>query len=501
MARQEAIRFEDQALDFVELRDRARRVANGLTEHGLKKGDRIAVLLRNGLEWVEMFLGISGMGAVCVPVNILLKPSEVEHLCHDSQATAFVVDEHSIDLLEDSGVVPDLVVTVGEGAGKAPGKKVVRFEDLMLATARPHDDPPTLDDDLILYYSSGTTGLPKAAVHTHNGVLWNSYSQLHDLKVTRNEVYLVVPSFSWAAGFHNVTLAAMWVGARSVVLPNKGMSMERILDAAESQGGTKAQIVPTLLRQLLAHEDNKQRLRKSTLRYVLTGAEPVPLPMIQQFQSELPEIDLIQGYGMSEFPTVASILEPEDAVSRAGWAGRATSTTRLAVLDFDGNISDTGEGEVLLRSPATMSGYWNRPEQNAEAFADGWLHSGDVGMLDEQGFLKLTGRKKDMIISGGLNVYPKEAEDVIHQIAGVEEAVVVGVSDPEWGEISVAVLVADKDSVAPDKVVSHCRKNLATYKVPKQVLFHDGRFPRNASGKVLKREIQPWAASELGRES
>ena len=205
---------------------------------------------------------------------------------------------------------------------------------------------------------------------------------------------------------------------------------------------------------------------------------------------------MLQGFGLSEFPTIATMLRPEEAISHVGTAGRACSITRIAVMTVDGRIEDEGEGEVLLRSMATMSGYWNRPEETAAAFADGWLHTGDVGTIDAEGFLIITGRKKDMIISGGLNVYPSEIEAVLHRVPGVKEASVVGVPDERWGEIPVAVIVSD-GHLDEDAVLAYCASQLAGYKRPRRVLQRQEALPRNPSGKILKREITPWAIRTL----
>jgi acyl-CoA synthetase (AMP-forming)/AMP-acid ligase II len=229
---------------------------------------------------------------------------------------------------------------------------------------------------------------------------------------------------------------------------------------------------------------------------VISGAEAVPRPTIEAIAAELPGCQVLQGYGLSEFPTIATILRPEEAIAHAGSAGRPCSITGLAVQHDDGEIAAAGDGEVLLRSYATMREYFNRPEETAAALADGWLHTGDLGSVDDEGFVTITGRKKDMIISGGLNVYPKEIEDVIYRVDGVVEASVVGVPDERWGEATVAIVVGAE--VDPDAVRDACSTELASYKRPRSVIVRDEPLPRNPIGKVLKRELRPWAAERLG---
>ncbi|MBS1842836.1 MAG: AMP-binding protein [Actinobacteria bacterium] len=488
-----AFRFEDEDRTFGELRERSLRFAGGLIEAGVEPGDRVAVLLGNGHEWPEIFFGLAAMGAVCVPVNVLLRPAEVAHLLADSGARCLVVDSRSESLLAMLEGLPELVVAVGEV--DVDVAEPIAYQSL-LASAPAELAGPGLDDLATLYYSSGTTGLPKAAAHTHDGILWNSVHQIADLRLTGDDVYLLIPSLSWAAGFHVVTLPLLWLGGRSVMMPTGGTTPDRITAAIEENGVTHTLLVPTLLRQFLESPELLKRLRATPLRWVISGTEPVPRPVIEAIAEELPATKIVQGYGMSEFPTVATALLPEEAASHAGSAGRACSITDIAVQTDDGTIASAGEGEVLLRSPATMSGYFGRPEETEAAFADGWLHTGDVGRIDEEGFLTITGRKKDMIISGGMNVYPKEVEEVIYRLSGVLEVAVVGIADERWGEAPVAVVIGD--GIDAETIDGECERLLASYKRPRRVIVREEPLPRNATGKVLKRELRPWVAEHLG---
>ena len=496
----EAIRCGDQVRDYTTLRENSVRIANGLLGQGLQRGDRVAVLLRNSVEWVELFFGLAHAGLTCVPVNVLLNPAEVVRLFEDADVRAFVLDQDGLPAFEAITEAPPLVVTVGDVRPDARGSKVVPYADLLTGSPSAAGLGARLDDPMVFYYTSGTTGLPKASVHTHNGVLWNSYHQIPDLRIGRDEVYLVVPSLSWAAGFNDVMLASLWAGGRSVLMPSGGVSVERVVDTVERNGVTSALIVPTLLKQLVRDEALQERLRRSSLKWVITGSEPVPLTVIQQLIDSMPDVALMQGYGLSEFPTVATMLMAEEAVPKVGTAGRPNSITRLAVMTDEGEIADTGAGEVLLRSPATMVGYWNRPDETAAAFEDGWLHTGDLGTVDDEGYLTITGRKKDMIISGGMNIYPSEIESVIYQAAGVIEASVVGVPDERWGEVPVAVVVAG-EGFDEQGLADLCEAQLAGYKRPRRVLLRPEGLPKNAIGKILKRELQPWAAEQTANKA
>lgn len=491
-----AVVFEDTTRDFAELHENALRVANGLRALGIRRGDRVGVLLRNGIEWVELLFGLAHAGAVAVPVNVLLGRVEIEQLCADAELTAFVVDQAGWDLYAQLDAKPDILISVAAAAEAVPGVLCATYADVLASAPDPVLDGPSLEDPLIFYYTSGTTGLPKASVHTHNGMLWNSFHQVPDLGIGPDEVCLVVPSLSWAAGFNDLMLATIWMAGRSVIMPTGGVTIDRVIETIEKHGVTSALLVPTLLKQLIRRPDLEERLRATAMRSILTGSEPVPLPVIEHLIDALPTTSMLQGFGLSEFPTVATILRADEAVAHVGTAGRACSITRIAVLTTDGVISDIGEGEVLLRSMATMRGYWNRPEETAAAFADGWLHTGDLGTIDAEGFLTITGRKKDMIISGGLNVYPSEIEAVLHRVVGVKEASVVGVPDERWGEIAVGVIVSD-ERLDEEEVLAYCASQLASYKRPRRILQRQETLPRNPSGKILKREIRPWAIRAL----
>jgi fatty-acyl-CoA synthase len=497
---QPAIVFDGVARSYLELRDRSLKLANALQGIGVKPGERVAVLLRNGHAWPEMFFGIAALGAICVPVNVLLTAPEIDVVLDDCDASAMVVDEGAEELLAQIRTLPDRVITVGR-VDAPEGLGALDYEDLLASAGTARLKPPGLDDLFIFFYTSGTTGRPKGAAHTHSGVMWNSFHQIADFGLTHADTYLAVPSMSWAAGFNNLILPLWWMGGRSVMLPTGGATIERIVATAVEGGATHTFLVPTLLKQLLSAPDQLELLRGSPLRWIISGAEPVPRPVIEAVGAELPGCSVLQGYGMSEFPTIATALRPEEAISHAGSAGRGSSITHVAVRLEDGSIAQSGEGEVLLRSLATMREYWRLPEASEEAFVDDWLNTGDYGSLDTDGFLTITGRKKDLIISGGLNIYPKEVEEVIYRLDDIAEVSVVGVADERWGETTVAIIVPSGPRASVEAVQEACRERLAGYKRPRKVLIRQEALPRTPSGKVLARELRPWAAAQLGLDA
>ena len=492
--------FEGVQRTFVEQRDMSLRVAHGLRAAGVAPGDRVAVMMGNRLEWVDTFFGLAALGAVCVPVNVLLTAPEIEHVCRDSGARVLVLDEIGVRSTASLDMTFDVVVTVGGAQAPAGAQRSVPWEEIASGSPLSDHVGPALDDPFILYYSSGTTGLPKAAVHTHNGVLWNAVGQLQGLGLRPEHRYLVIASLSWAAGFHNLVTALTWNGGYSEIRRTGGASMDDIVGSIESHAITHVMLVPSLLRELVDRPDLMQRLSDSPLQWIVTGAEPVPLKVIESVCRGVPGVDVCQGYGLSEFPTITTVLMADEVFDHEGSAGRPLPHTDVAVRTDEGHIvRRSGTGELLVRSLATMVGYHERPEQSAEAFRDGWLNTGDLAELDQDGFVTIVGRTKDMIISGGLNVYPKEIEDVIARLPGVVETAVVGVPNERFGEAAVAIVVTDDPDFDVARVEEACGAQLASYKRPRKTIVRTDRLPRNANAKLLKRELRPWAAEQLGR--
>lgn len=493
--------FEGEVRTFREMRDAALDVAGGLLAQGIRPGDKVAVMMGNRLEWVEVYFALAALGAVCVPVNVLLTGPEIAHVCRDSQSRCLLMDEVATRGLSGLDHEFDLVVTVGDIAPPA-GAKHVTWQDVRGGAALPEGHAgPDLDDTFLLYYSSGTTGLPKAAEHSHNGVLWNAMGQLQGLSLEPQHRYFVISSLSWAAGFHNLVMALTWNGGYSELRRTGGATMENIVASIEEHGITHVMLVPSLLRDLVSRPDLMERLSASTLEWIVTGAEPVPRKVIETVCRGIPGVDVCQGYGLSEFPTITTVLMADEVFEHEGSAGRPLPHTDVAIRDSDGVIQRHGKGELLIRSLASMKGYHGRPEQTAEVFRDGWLHTGDLVELDEDGFVTIVGRTKDMIISGGLNIYPKEIEDVIHRIPGVLECAVVGVPHDRFGETAVAVVVSADPDFDAAEITRACESQLASYKRPREVIVRPEPLPRNANAKLLKRELRPWAADVLGMEA
>jgi fatty-acyl-CoA synthase len=486
-----AVSFGSRHLTYDELDERSDRLASALRAHGFVKGDRVGVLMYNRLEWVETFFALAKLGGVVVPINYLLKPQELAYIADDAGLGWLIYEQELACLVSETRKINSGPRRyVGVQTADAPAD-VLDYERLIESGEYNSDALPPAevrtDDLLLLQYTSGTTGQPKGAMHTHSTVLWNSFHQIVDYGVTADEVYLIVPALCWAAGFHYIALATLWRGGRVVLNPSTGFDPADFLTTVQRERITSALLVPTVLKRVLA-EPTFDTHDLSSLRLVCSGGEPVPVTAIEEMHNRLPSCDLVQSYGMSEFPCVMAYLEPTYAVSKLGSTGRSSGAAELRVVDEHGNDAPPGEpGEIICRSPATMIGYYRKPEATAASVVDGWLRTGDLGYVDDDGFIYIAGRAKDMLITGGLNVYPAEVERVIAQHPAVHEAAVIGVPDDQWGEIGHAIVVLHPSGqLAETELLDYLGPQLAKYKIPKRFTIRQEPLPRTTSGKVQK---------------
>ena len=433
-----AVTFQGQSMTYERLDSRSNQLADALAARGFRHGDRVGVVLYNRLEWMEVFFAVAKLGGVVVPINYLLRPQEVEHILLDSGATWVVYEQALASTLQNSSGSAGVrrFIQVDDGDGVRVDHEA--FEDLVATGSSaefvPDQYSVVSDDLLLLQYTSGTTGVPKGAMHTHSTVLWNSIHQVIDFGITSDEVFVVVPALCWAAGFHDLALATLWSGGRIILSPSTGFAPQTFLELLEVEGATATFLVPTVLKRVLADPTFDQH-DLSKLRIICSGGEPVPLTAIDDLHEKLPACSLLQCYGMSEFPTMMLIVEARDARTKIGSTGRACSAAEVRVVTSHGTDVAPGEvGEIICRSPANMLGYYGNDDATASALVDGWLRTGDLATVDEEGFVFVSGRSKDMIISGGLNVYPAEVERVISQHPAVAEAAVIGRPDEKWGD-------------------------------------------------------------------
>jgi O-succinylbenzoate-CoA ligase len=476
-------------LTYSALDARCNRLGNALVDAGLKAGDRVATLMLNSAEFVEIFFGGAKVGAAIVPLNWRLVADELSFILNDSGAetlvfgTAFnevVADLHSRG---DAGTKVKTWIHVGEDADRP---EFARGYKAMLAVAS--EDAPALgasDDDLLfIMYTSGTTGLPKGAMHSHNTTLWSSLTGLVTADIRYDDRYLIcLPLFH--VGALQPLFSSIHRGGTVVIMAEFDPS--RIWESYSEEKITVTLAVPAMLNFMLTTYDAGAH-DVSNLRWIMSGAAPVPVSLIEKYAAM--GIEIHQVYGLTESCGPACLISPDEAIERAGSTGKAFFHTDIQVVDSQGNEVGANEtGEVLVRGPHIMQGYWNRPEATAETIVDGWLHTGDIAMIDDDGHIYIKDRIKDMIISGGENVYPAEIENVLAAHEGIKDVAVIGMPSAKWGESPLAIVVKQNDSLGVEQVLAFCNGKLADFKQPKGVEFISA-IPRNPTGKVLKRVLR-----------
>ena len=475
----------DRRFSYAELDARASRTANALRELGVRKGDRVAVLMMNGVEYVESYFALARIGAIMVPLNWRLVPDELEFITNDAGATVMLFDgefdETAVALEARETTIRDWV-RVGDG-GPAFAKSYAALQEA--ASPELPDIQGADDDDLFIMYTSGTTGLPKGVVHTHGTMIAASFTVLLTADIRTDDRYLqILPLFH--VGALTPLTASLHRGGTIVIM--RAFDPARIFPVIESEGITCGLAVPAMLNFMLA-ANNHAAHDHSGLRWLQSGAAPVPVPLIEKY-AEL-GIEIHQVYGLTESGGPACLITSDDAIRKAGSTGPAFFHTDVRVVDeMDRDVAPGGIGEVIIRGAHVMKEYWNRPDATAETLRDGWLRSGDMATVDAEGFVYIQDRKKDMIISGGENVYPAEVENTLSGHPEIADVAVIGQPSDRWGESAAAVVVRKPDSdVTADAILAWCDGKLARFKQPRLVEFVD-EIPRNPTGKILKRILR-----------
>jgi acyl-CoA synthetase (AMP-forming)/AMP-acid ligase II len=472
----------DVRMTYAELNTLANRCANVLTSLGIGAGDRVGLLMPNSVEFCCLFYGAAKIGAVAVPLNTRLAAPELDFILSDSGSTVVVYGAELATVVDAIKADPDSScsfrhwVPVGEGAG-ALGEHL---------TSADVDEPAGEyggAENLFIMYTSGTTGHPKGVVHTHDSVHSAASSWCATIDVRyQDRLLLPLPMFHVAALTTVIFCAMRGVSLISMPQFDAAKVWSLIIDERVSIGGA----VPAIL-NFMRQVPQFAEIDAPDFRYFITGGAPMPEALIKIYAAK--NMEVVQGYALTESCGGGTLLLSEDALRKAGSAGRATMFTDVCVRNDQGVISGRGEGEVVIKSDILPKEYWNRPDATRAAFDDGWFRTGDIGEIDDEGYLYIKDRLKDMIISGGENVYPAEIESVIIGIPGVNEVAVIGLADEKWGEVACAIVVADQSAVSEQQIVEFCGTRLARYKMPKKVIFAD-TIPRNPTGKVLKRVLR-----------
>jgi acyl-CoA synthetase (AMP-forming)/AMP-acid ligase II len=499
----EALVDEATRLTYAELLPAVRRAAGAAMAVGIERGDRVAIWAPNISEWVIAALGVLSAGGVLVPLNTRFKGPEAAYVVAKSGArVVFTVSGFLgvdyVDMLRqsiDPSRLDAIVVMRGEPAsGTLTWSDYLRGADKVDSADVDERMSAAEPDDLSdIIFTSGTTGRPKGAMVTHSQTLRVFRSWAEIVGLTRGDRYLIVNPFFHTFGYKAGFLASILVGA--TVVPHAVFDVPTVLQRVADERVTMLPGPPTLYQSILDHPD-QERHDLSSLRLAVTGAAAVPVEMVRRMRNELTFRTIITGYGLTESTgTVSMCRYDDDPETIANTSGRAIPDTEVRVVDNGGHEVQKGQpGEVVVRGYHVMQGYFDEPEETAAAIdAEGWLHTGDIGVMDERGYLRITDRKKDMFIVGGLNAYPAEIENILLGNVKVAQAAVVGVPDERMGEVGVAfVIPRPGEELTPAEVIEWSRGTMANYKVPRHVEIVDA-LPLNASGKVLKYELREQA--------
>ena len=474
---------------FRDLNLRCNRVANSLIELGVKPGDRVAVALMNSVEFLEAYFAIAKIGGILVPLNWRLVADELQFILQDSGSSTLIFGEEFIDLMADlhSRGNETAVTTWIQVAGDGGETHFSRDYDSLREAGS--DDEPLIgaaDDDLLfIMYTSGTTGLPKGVVQSHKTSFWALLTFAASCDLRDGDVYLAALPLFHVGSLIPITLN-IYRGVTSVVM--REFDPQRAWELIQEEKVNVSLLVPAMLNFMVQVPD-LESFDFSSLRWIQSGASPLPVNLIQQYFDI--GIEVHQIYGLTEACGPACVISAEHALKKIGSTGKAFFHTDVRVVAEDGKDCLPGEpGEVWVSGEHMMLEYWNRPEATAETITpDGWLRTGDVASMDEDGFVYIQDRIKDMIISGGENVYPAEIENVILSHPEVVEVAVIGQPSERWGESPFALIVRMDESLSEADVLKYCDGKLARFKLPKGAAFVDD-LPRNANGKVLKRDLR-----------
>jgi fatty-acyl-CoA synthase len=483
-----ALRFMGRTLTWADLHGRVSALAGALSRRGVGFGDRVMILMLNRAEFVEAMLATNMLGAIAVPLNFRLTPPEIGFLVEDCEARVMVTEAVLAPVatgVRDIQPILDTVVV----AGGSSDDSVLGYEDLIEEgddAAEPVDVPN--DSPALIMYTSGTTGRPKGAVLTHTNLTGQTMTGLYTngADINNDVGFVGVPLFH-IAGVGNL-LGGLLLGLPTVIYPLGAFDPGQLLDVLAAEKVTGIFLVPAQWQAVCAEQ--QARPRELRLRIMSWGAAPAPDALLREMSATFPGTQILAAFGQTEMSPVTCMLLGEDAIRKRGSVGKVIPTVAARVVDENMNDVPIGEiGEIVYRAPTLMSGYWNNPQATAEAFAGGWFHSGDLVRTDEEGYVWVVDRKKDMIISGGENIYCAEVENVLAGHPGIVEVAVIGRAHEKWGEVPIAVAAITDDGPRLEDLDEFLTERLARYKHPKAFEVVDA-LPRNPAGKVLKTELR-----------
>jgi long-chain acyl-CoA synthetase len=476
-----AILFEGKSYTYRQLDEEVNRLANGLRALGVERGDRVAIFLPNHPAFVTGYFAIQKAGAIAVSLNALLKRDEVKYIIEDSESRVMLTTAELREQVPHEALASLKHIIIVEGEA---GNDLALAEVLAKGDSRSTCADMAPSDPVALLYTSGTTGFPKGATLTHGNVVSNVYATVHHTGMRPDDrMHLFLPLFH-CFGQNFIMNSA--VNATATMVIHRRFVPDPVLEAIQRDRVTMFFAVPTIFIYYLNMDTSKYDL--SSLRYCFTAAATMPDEIARRWEQQY-KLRVYEGYGLTECSPFASYNH--DFRHKYGTVGMPIENVEMKIVDESGNPLPPGEwGEIVIKGPNVMQGYWRKPEATAQAIRNGWLHSGDIGTTDEEGYFYIVDRVKDMINAAGFNVYPAEVEDVLYRHQAIKEVAVYGIPDPVKGEmVKAAIVLKEGVSVTPEEIIEFCRNSIATYKTPREVIFMD-QLPKSATGKILKRVLR-----------
>ncbi|MFC4801475.1 long-chain fatty acid--CoA ligase [Neobacillus sp. GCM10023253] len=478
-----ALVYNEKRFTYLEFNERVNRLANALLSLGVRKGDRVDALLLNTNEMLEAVFACAKIGAIFVPINFRLSAEEVHYIVNDSRAYHFIYDSRMRPLVDQLRMMKSSLLEYIH-VGNQPHYDDLLYEKL-LEEASPVEPgfEIGIDDIHLMMYTSGTTGRPKGAMLSHGNTQWNAINFIHNTPVDYSDTTLAAAPLFHIGGMSVFTLPLIYKGGANILID--GFDPVRILQKINDEQVTTLFLVPAMWQALMS-VPNFDAYDISSLQFAVSGGAPCPITVIEFFQKR--GIPFYEGFGLTETAPFVSILDKENTIRKNGSVGKEPMHTTVRIVDpLDRDVRPGEVGELIVNGPNVMVGYWNKPDETKEAIRNGWFYTGDLAKFDEDGFIYIVDRKKDMIITGGENVYPIEIEQVLYRHPNICEAAIIGYPDEKWGE-SIKAVVALKDhsqTLTVTDLIQFLDGKIARFKIPKQLEIVEA-LPRNATGKILK---------------
>ncbi|WP_078428284.1 AMP-binding protein [Alkalihalobacterium alkalinitrilicum] len=478
---------EDAEWTYEQLDSVSTRYANTLRELGVRKGDRVGILLFNSLEYCGLYFAIAKLGAIAVRLNFRLTSEEYEFILNDSGTTVLCFHSSLKEKLEPIKQKVGVQHYIALSYDNVPTPDWAFHEEvLQKGSSQPIRETIEISDPLMLMYTSGTTGRPKGALWSHDNTLWFNAMQIMKWQINDSTTTLVSGPLYHVGALEDIAFPTLLAGGTVIMMKSGNFQIERTLSIIENNKVTDCLLFPFMIYEML-NMKNEEDYQLKNLSTIYSGGDPVLPWALEQLKGRYPHIGLVQVYGLTEGTPIATSLDAHDVQLKGHTVGKPMPLTEVKIVDDNRNELPIGEvGEICIKSPVVCNGYWNRPEVNAVTFVDGWCYTGDLGVVDEDGFVSIAGRKKDMIRSGGENIYPVEIENVLIKHPDIIDVAIIGIPDEKFIEAVCAVVIRKETStITENDVINYCKQYLASYKKPKVVCFTD-TIPRTASGKVQK---------------